>query len=67
MNLLRRKLLHLAAGAAALSVSSRMLLAQVWPARRIRWIVPAAAGNTSDIGARLIGQWLSERTCCRRG
>jgi tripartite-type tricarboxylate transporter receptor subunit TctC len=61
MNLPRRKFLHLAAGAAVLSASSQVVLAQVWPRRRIRWIVPAAAGNTSDIGARLIGQWLSER------
>jgi tripartite-type tricarboxylate transporter receptor subunit TctC len=61
MNLPRRKFLYLAAGAAVLSISPRALLAQVWPTRRIRWIVPAAAGNPSDINARLMGQWLSER------
>jgi tripartite-type tricarboxylate transporter receptor subunit TctC len=57
----RRRFLHLAAAAATLPAVSRIALAQAYPTRRIRWIVAAAAGNISDISARLIGQWLSER------
>ena len=61
MKLLRRKFLHLAAGAAALPAMSRIARAQAYPSRPIRWIVAGAAGNTTDIIARLMGQWLSER------
>jgi tripartite-type tricarboxylate transporter receptor subunit TctC len=61
MNLPRRQFLHLAAGAAALPTVSRIASAQTYPTRPVRFIVPAAAGNTSDILARLVGQWLSER------
>src|SRR5438477_8931826 len=61
MKLPRRKFLHLAAGAAALPAFSRIATAQTYPARLVRLIVPAAAGNTSDILARLMSQWLSER------
>src|SRR5262245_11253583 len=61
MKLPRRNFLHLAAGAAALPVVSRFAWAQAYPARPVRLIVPLAAGGASDITARLIGQWLSER------
>ena len=57
----RRQFLHLAAGAAALPTLSRIATAQAYPTRTVRVIVPGAAGNTTDILARLIGQWLSER------
>jgi tripartite-type tricarboxylate transporter receptor subunit TctC len=57
----RRQFLHLAAGAAALPTLSRIARAQAYPTRTVRVIVPGAAGNTTDILARLIGQWLSER------
>jgi tripartite-type tricarboxylate transporter receptor subunit TctC len=61
MKLPRRQFLHLAAGVAALPAFSRMARAQAYPTRAVRVIVPGAAGNTIDIFARLIGQWLSER------
>jgi tripartite-type tricarboxylate transporter receptor subunit TctC len=61
MKIPRRRFLHLAAGAAAVPLASPMARAQCYPTRPIRWIVAAAAGNTSDITARLMGQWLSER------
>src|SRR5499427_4718902 len=57
----RRTFLHLAAGAAALSAVSRVAAAQGYPSRPVRLVVGFAAGSTTDILARLIGQWLSER------
>jgi tripartite-type tricarboxylate transporter receptor subunit TctC len=61
MKLPRRNFLHLAAGAAALPVVSRIAWAQAYPSRPVRLIVPVAPAGASDITARLIGQWLSER------
>ncbi len=57
----RRRFLHLAAGAAALPAASRIAWAQAYPARPVHVIVPQAAGSSSDITARLIGQFLSDR------
>jgi tripartite-type tricarboxylate transporter receptor subunit TctC len=57
----RRRFLHLAAGAAALLAASRIARAQAYPSRPARIVVPFAAGGSTDIIARLIGQWLSER------
>jgi tripartite-type tricarboxylate transporter receptor subunit TctC len=61
MKLPRRRFLHLAAGAAALPAASRIAWAQAYPARPVHVIVPQAAGSSSDITARLIGQFLSDR------
>jgi tripartite-type tricarboxylate transporter receptor subunit TctC len=61
MKLPRRNFLHLAAGAAALPVVSRFAWAQAYPSRPVRLIVPVAPAGASDIAARLMGQWLSER------
>jgi hypothetical protein len=61
MNPHRRQFLHLAAGAAGLPALPRNASAQVYPTRPVRWIVPTAPAEGTDIVARLIGQWLSER------
>jgi len=57
----RRNFLHLVAGAAALPAVSRIAKAQAYPTRPVHLIVPVAPAGASDIVARLIGQWLSER------
>src|SRR5262244_1504484 len=61
MKLPRRQFLHLAAGATALPAVSRIAWAQTYPARSVRIVVGLTAGSASDIVARLVGQWLSER------
>ena len=57
----RRQLLHLVAGATALSSIPRSARGQAYPTRPVRIIVGFPAGGSPDIVARLIGQWLSER------
>src|SRR5262245_24850653 len=57
----RRNFLHLAASAAALPPVARFAWAQTYPSRPVRVIVGFTAGSASDIVARLMGQWLSER------
>ena len=55
----RRKFLHLVAGAAALPALSRIAGAQGYPTRPVRFIVPVAAGGSTDVAARAIGEYLS--------
>ena len=57
----RRQFLHLAAGAAALPAASRVALALDYPTKPVRLIAPFAPGGGTDLAARLMGQWLSER------
>jgi tripartite-type tricarboxylate transporter receptor subunit TctC len=61
MKLPRREFLRLAATTAALHAAPRLAHAQTYPTRPVRWIVPYPAGGATDLVARLIGQWLSER------
>jgi len=61
MQIRRRQLFNLAANAAAFTAVSRIAWAQAYPARPVRLLVGFPAGGTTDIVARLIGQWLSER------
>ena len=61
MKLLRRNFLHLGTGAAALLTLSRIAKAQAYPTRPVRLIVPFGPAGATDITARLIGHWLSER------
>src|SRR5215469_3686792 len=57
----RRKLLHLAVGAAALPFIPRLATGQTYPSRPVHIIVGFAPGSAFDILGRLIGQRLSER------
>jgi len=57
----RRNFLRLAAGTAALPAVSRIAWAQTYPTRLVRLVVGFPAGQTADITARVMGQWLSER------
>src|SRR5579864_4381841 len=57
----RRAFLHFAASAAALLAVSRIARAQTYPLRSVKIIVGQAAGSASDIVARLVAQFLSEK------
>jgi tripartite-type tricarboxylate transporter receptor subunit TctC len=57
----RRTFLHLAVGAAALPAVPRIARAQAYPSRPVRIVVGFPAGGATDIQARLMGQWLSDR------
>ena len=61
MKLPRRRFLHLAAGAAALPALPHVARAQAYPTRPVRLVVGFPANSATDIFARLMGQWLSER------
>jgi len=61
MKLPRRQFLYLAASAAALPAVSRITRAQSYPSRPVKIIVGQAAGSASDLIARLIAQFLSEK------
>jgi len=61
MKLARRQFMHLAAGVTALSAVSRLAWAQSYPSRPVRIFVGHPPGGVTDIVARLIASWLSER------
>lgn len=59
MNIPRRYVLRLVAGAAALSaVASRRAAAQTWPDRRVRIVVPYSAGGPTDVIVRILADRL---------
>jgi tripartite-type tricarboxylate transporter receptor subunit TctC len=57
----RRTFLQLAAGAAAMPALPRLARAEAYPSRPVRIVVGFPAGGATDIQARLMGQWLSDR------
>ena len=57
----RRRILRLIAGVIALPAAPHIATAQAYPTRPVRLIVGFAAGGSTDISARLIAQWLTER------
>src|SRR5262245_1404781 len=61
MKLARRQFLYLAAGVAALPVGSQVARAQGYPTRPVRIIVGFAPGGPTDVFARVMAQWLSDR------
>ena len=65
MKFSRRQIVHLAASTAVLpaasSLASSVAWADTYPAHPVRIIVGFAAGSTTDILARLMGAWLSQR------
>jgi len=61
MKLRRRKFLHLAAGAAAAAAMPGLSRADTYPSRPVRIIVGFSSGSASDIIARLLAQYLSQK------
>jgi tripartite-type tricarboxylate transporter receptor subunit TctC len=59
--LARRRLLGLTGLAAAACAVPRLALADTYPSRPIRWIVPFPAGGSTDLIARLLGEWLAQK------
>ncbi len=57
----RRQFLHLTAGTVVASAIPRLARAETYPARAVHIIVGFPPGAASDINARLIGEWLSQR------
>lgn len=58
----RRAFMHLAASAAALPAVPAVAQAQAWPSRQpVRIVVGFPPGGATDIMARLMGEWLTQR------
>jgi tripartite-type tricarboxylate transporter receptor subunit TctC len=61
MTIARRTFLQATAAAAAVPVLTLVTRAQAYPARPVRIICAVSAGGTTDIIARMIAQWFTER------
>jgi tripartite-type tricarboxylate transporter receptor subunit TctC len=57
----RRAFMHFAASAAALPALPHVARAQAYPSRPVRIVVGFPAGGATDIMARLMGEWLTQR------
>jgi tripartite-type tricarboxylate transporter receptor subunit TctC len=61
MTLRRRRFLQISAAGMALPTLPRLARAETYPSRTVRIIVATSAGGTTDIVARLLGQWLADK------
>src|SRR6185369_2811499 len=61
MTIQRRRFLKLAGAAALLPAAPYVARAQAYPAHPVKFIVGQAAGSSSDITARLIAQFMSDK------
>jgi tripartite-type tricarboxylate transporter receptor subunit TctC len=61
MKIPRRKFMRLVAGGTALPAMSHFAWALDYPTRPVHLIVGLAAGGPTDVIARIVAQWLSER------
>src|SRR6266700_6359333 len=61
MKFRRRTFVHLAVAAAAVPSLARVAQAEAYPSRPARLVVGFPPGGATDIFARLIGDWLSQR------
>jgi tripartite-type tricarboxylate transporter receptor subunit TctC len=61
MTLRRRRFLQISAAGIVLPTLPRLAWAETYPSRTVRIIVATSAGGTTDIVARLLGQWLADK------
>jgi tripartite-type tricarboxylate transporter receptor subunit TctC len=61
MTLVRREFLQLVGATAVAPMFPHPARASDYPTKPVRWIVPFTPGGPTDLLARLMGQWLSER------
>ena len=61
MDIQRRRFLCLAGGVATLPLAMRTARTETYPSRSVRILVATTAGGATDLAARLIAQWLTEK------
>ncbi len=61
MDIARRRFLRLTGSLAALAGAVDFARAETYPSRSVRIIVATSAGGGTDIAARLVAQWLTEK------